>query len=253
MRETLITVSAKRAAITCVKTAAPISILERILPEKAKGEDTPDSLFEHFAWIYIFCREKLFRDDTKRMIRALWPAGKPPAGTRLIELGCGPGFYSTRLAARFPEISMLGIDSSQSQVNWARAKARARHLTNCGFARLNVLDLACDDAAFDALIASRLFTVLPQRERAVAEMFRILRSGGRCFVAEPRGPFRASIPLFAMWLLAHITRFKNGYREPAKATVLGTDEFERLFKTQPWREIKVWQDGRYHYALCEKG
>ena len=217
------------------------------------NETSPDSLFERFAWLYILCREKLFRDDTDRMIQALWPTGNPAADTRVIEFGCGPGFYSSRLAAHFPRISVLGIDSSENQLNWARAKAESLNIDNCSYERLNVLALSCDDSTFDALIASRLFTVLPQRERAIAEMFRILRAGGRCFVAEPRRVFRASIPLFSMWLLASMTRFKNGYREPSKATVLSPEQFERLFQTQPWREINIWQDGRYQYALCEKG
>jgi len=72
-------------------------------------------------------------------------------------------------------------------------------------------------------------------------------------IAEPRHEFSASIPLLAMWLFAKITRFKNGYREPARATVLPAGEFENLFRTQPWQRVKTWQDGRYQYALCEKG
>ena len=236
-----------------MKNLHEFSILEAELPEIAKMEEKAESLFEHFAWLYIICREKLFRDDTDRIIKALWPSGKPLVGTRLVEFGCGPGFYSSRLAARFPQVSVLGIDRSESQLNSARAKAESSHLGNCTFERLNVLALSCDDSAFDALIASRLFTVLPKRERAIAEMFRVLRPGGRCFVAEPRKAFRASIPLFSMWLLASMTRFNNGYREPSKATVLSPEKFERLFQTQPWREINIWQDGRYQYALCEKG
>jgi len=35
-------------------------------------------------------------------------------------------------------------------------------------------------------------------------MFRVLKPGGRCFIAEPRHVFWASIPLMAMWLLASI-------------------------------------------------
>jgi len=85
------------------------------------------------------------------------------------------------------------------------------------------------DASFDILIASRLFTVLPKRRRAVAEMYRVLRPGGRCFIAEPRWAFWASIPLFTMWLLAGLTHFKNGYREPSRARVLSTREMNRLF------------------------
>src|SRR5438874_7341375 len=216
-------------------------------------ETSDNSLFEHFAWLYIFCREKLFRDDTERMIRALWPSGKARAREKLIELGCGPGFYSCNLAARFPEISVIGIDRSPSQLSWARQKRTALGLGNCRFQSDNVLELSHADDSFDELIASRLFTVLPNRRRAVAEMYRVLQPGGRCFIAEPRWAFWASIPLLMMRLLAGLTHFHNGYREPSRARVLSAREINKLFATQPWRKIETWREGRYQYALCEKG
>ncbi len=222
------------------------------IPSDDFTDSSADSLFEHFAWLYIFCREKLFRDDTKRMIAALWPNGKPTAGEKIIELGCGPGFYSCGLAERFREVSVLGIDRSPSQLSWAREKRNELSLNNCRFQSDNVLELSHENDSFDVLIASRLFTVLPNRRRAVAEMHRILRPGGRCFIAEPRWAFWASIPLFTMWLLAGLTHFRNGYREPSRARVLSIREMNRLFASQPWRKIETWRDGRYQYALCEK-
>src|ERR1700704_5085591 len=222
------------------------------VPSDDSSDNSSDSLFEHFAWLYIFCREKLFRDDTKRMIESLWPHGKPGPGEKIIELGCGPGFYSCGLAERFREISVLGVDRSPSQLKWAREKRKTLGLNNCRFQSDNVLELSHPDSSFDVLIASRLFTVLPNRRRAVAEMYRVLCPGGRCFIAEPRWAFWASIPLFTMWLLAGLTHFKNGYREPSRARVVSTREMNRLFATQPWRKIETWRDGRYQYALCEK-
>jgi arsenite methyltransferase len=223
-----------------------------VAPEEINnGSD--DSLFEHFAWLYIFCREKLFRDDTQRMIRALWPNGKPAPGEKVIELACGPGFYSCGLAERFREISVLGVDRSPSQLKCARRKRDKLGLNNCRFQSDNVLGLPHGDGSFNVLIASRLFTVLPHRRRAVAEMYRVLGPGGRCFIAEPRYAVWASIPLFTMWMLAGLTHFKNGYREPSRAKVLSTREMNRLFASQPWRNMDTWQDGRYQYALCEKG
>jgi arsenite methyltransferase len=216
------------------------------------SRDPSESLFEQVAWLYIFCREKLFRDDTNRIATSLWRGSEPEAGTKMIELGCGPGFYSCRLAQRYRQLSVVGVDRSDRQLDWARQRAQTLRLRNCRFERVNVLDIPCADSHFDVLIASRLFTVLGERERAIVEMHRVLRPGGRCFIAEPRHAFRASVPLVAMWVLARATHFHNGYREPRKAVVLRREEFRRLFATQPWKHCHCWQDERYQYALCEK-
>lgn len=227
--------------------------LEPALASHVRPVDGTDSLFERVSWLYAFCREHLFRDDTSRIISAIWPKGFPPPGTRMIELGCGPGFYSRNLARRFPQTVVLGVDRSESQLRSARQRAAAQKVTNCIFERVNALALPFSDASFDVLIASRIFTVLADHERAVAEMFRVLNSGGRCFIAEPRYAFWASIPLTSMWLLASVIHAGNGYREPKKATVLDHDVFAKLFRQQPWKSFHSWQDGRYQYALCEKG
>jgi ubiquinone/menaquinone biosynthesis C-methylase UbiE len=212
----------------------------------------PDSLFERVAWVYAFCRERLFRDDTDRIISSLWPSRIPISGDRVIELGCGPGFYSRNLAQRFSNITVTGVDRSERQLLWARQRTEASSIHNCSFERVNVLSLPFPDGSFDALIASRMFTILSEQRRAVEEMFRVLKTGGRCFIAEPRYAFWASIPLFSMWLLASVIHSGNGYCEPTRATVLSRRAFEELFNGLPWKSVRVWRDGRYQYALCEK-
>ena len=223
-----------------------------LLPGVYRPSEPTESLFEHVAWLYVFCREKLFRDDTDRIGHALWPDGNPAPGTKLIELGCGPGFYAARFAERYPQILVVGMDRSAQQLAWARARAARLALSNCTFDRVNVLAIPSPDSDCDALIASRLFTVLAERERALCEMHRVLKPGGRCLIAEPRHAFRASIPLVAMWLLARLTHFSEGYREPYKAFILSEGALARLCATQPWKKYHCWQDGRYQYALCEK-
>lgn len=226
-----------------------------VAPARGSSESTPhstDSLFERVAWLYAFCRERLFRDDTERIISTLWNGQSPTRGTKVVELGCGPGFYSRKLARRFPGIVVTGVDRSHSQIRTARERAAAEKIDNCAFERVNALALTVPDASFDVLIASRIFTVLPNHERAVSEMFRVLKSGGRCFIAEPRYAFWASIPLTAMWLLASTLHSGNGYREPKKATVLDHNGFTNLFQRFPWKSVRTWNDGRYQYALCEK-
>jgi hypothetical protein len=84
-------------------------------------------------------------------------------------------------------------------------------------------------------------------------MFRVLQPGGRCFIAEPRYFFWASLPLLAMWILASLTSYGEEYREPRRASVLGEEAFQRLLASQPWKKVHVYLDGRFQYALCEKG
>src|SRR5205809_4638022 len=85
--------------------------------------ESTDSLFERVAWLYAFCRERLFRDDTERIISTLWQHQTPPSGIKVVELGCGPGFYSRKLAQRFPQIAVTGVDRSENQVRSARQRA----------------------------------------------------------------------------------------------------------------------------------
>jgi SAM-dependent methyltransferase len=226
-----------------------------LLPGIAQAEPhlcVDDSLFERFPRVYIFFRERCFRNDTARIIRALWGNSQPAADTQLIELGCGPGFYARELATRYPQISVTGVDRSMHQLDWAQKKARRMQIQNCRFTRDNVLNLSHPDDSFDVVLATRLFTVLPEQQQAVGEMHRILRPGGQCLIAEPRYAFWASLPLWAMWVLARLARTNNGCREPGTATVLSPRAFSNLLGSQPWQQMRTWQDGRYQYALCQK-
>ncbi len=216
-----------------------------------------DSLFERFHWLYAFCREHLFRDDTEQIAATLWPDTAPPAQTRLLEIGCGPGFYSRQLAERFEQLNVTGIDRAPGQLRRARKRAQQQKLNNCHFEWADVRSLRWPHAAFHAVVASRLFTILPERERALAEMHRVLQDGGRCFVAEPRSMFRAAIPLHAMWLVARVIGFcresPGSYREPRRIEIMPKEEFAALIASQPWRSVRHWRDAWYQYAICEKG
>lgn len=217
--------------------------------------DPSESLYERFPWLYAFCRDHLFRDDTAKISAALWPSGPPPAKSSLLELGCGPGFYARRLAARHDHLRVTGIDRSGRQLRRARSLAAVHRLRNCAFEEGDALDLDRPDGSVDAVVVSRLLLVLSDREGVLAEMHRVLKPGGRCFVAEPRSALRAAAPLGALHLIARLDALRNhprGYREPDRIAVLDTGGFEALIGSQPWSGVRHWQDTWYQYAVCEK-
>ena len=217
-----------------------------------------ESLYERFPWLYAICRDHLFRDDTEKIITSLWPAGSPKAGETLLELGCGPGFYARRLARRFEHLRVVGMDRSSRQLGRARVAAqRGAGLDNCFFEQGDASDLDKPSDSVDAVVVSRLFFILSERERAISEIHRVLKPGGRCFIAEPRSALRASVPLRAMWALAALSAFSGKpyreYWEIDRNTVLGAEEFRDLIRSRSWKGEWCWKDRWYQYAVCEKG
>jgi arsenite methyltransferase len=213
----------------------------------------PDSLFESCSWFYALCREYLFRDHTEEIARALFPAEGPAAGTHVLELGCGPGFYACRLSQEYPQIHTTGVDLSRRLLERAKSRAASRSLSNCSFAHGDAHSLPDAENSIDSVVVSRLFLIVPDREAVLSEIFRVLRPGGRCFIAEPTSGFRTRIPLSCMWLLSKMTSSPAGkYREPRQADVMSAPGFSALIHSQPWGAVDLQYDGWYQYAVCEK-
>jgi arsenite methyltransferase len=213
----------------------------------------PDSLFERCSWFYALCREYLFRDHTQEIVRSLFPTEPPPIGTRLLELGCGPGFYACRLSEELPTLQTTGVDLSVALIERATIRAKSRQLSNCSFQHADAHSLPYPSSSVDAVVVSRLFLIVPDKEGIVREIHRVLRAGGRCFIAEPTSGFRTRLPLAVMWALSRLTTSPAGkYREPQVADVMSRPDFKALVESQTWGSMKLEYDGWYQYAVCEK-
>ncbi len=170
----------------------------------------------------------------------------------LVEAGCGPGFYSRRLAARFPQLQITGIDLSEPLLCRAQQQARRSGLSNCSFLRADALSLAESPGQVDAVIASRLFLILAEPALALDAIFTALRPGGICFIAEPASALRASLPLILMRMTERLGRSPAPAEEPPKSRVFTGKGFQDLIESQPWTSIRVWKDHKYHCAVCKK-
>ena len=213
----------------------------------------PDSLFERLAWFYALCREYLFRDHTQEIAHSLFPPEGPEPNSTLLELGCGPGFYACRLAEEYPALRTTGIDLSLQLIERAKSRARSMSLSNCSFQHADAHSLPTPSNSVDSLVVSRLFLIVPDKEGIIREIFRVLRPGGRCFIAEPTSGFRTRLPLSLMWLLSRLTTSPGlQYREPQQADVMTRPDFATLVNTVAWQSAEFEYDGWYQYAVCQK-
>jgi SAM-dependent methyltransferase len=118
------------------------------------------------------------------------------AGRRVLDLGAGAG-DQTVLAARRVGAGgwVLATDISVSMLDLARQEVRAAGLLNVEIRRMDAQRLELESGSFDAAIARFSLQFVPDVPRALAEVRRVVRPGGRfaaaVFSSVEKNPFRA--------------------------------------------------------------
>ncbi len=221
-------------------------------PLRNDHENDVRHLFEDSAWLYAFCREYLFRDHTEEIAAALFPTVTPTEEPSVLEIGCGPGFYARRLARRYPASRVVGVDRSSRLIAHAQARAAVDDLANCRFLEGDVEDLSASVEAVDAVISSRLLLIVPNPSVVIAEIFRVLKPGGRLFLAEPTASFKTRLPLSAMRFVAHLFQKTRRWPLPQSVHIFAPPDFEKLVRSQPWASVSIRRHNDYQCAVCEK-
>jgi SAM-dependent methyltransferase len=137
--------------------------------------------------------ESMFRNLTAQA-QAIWPQEVElfrrydlPADARILDAGCGTGEIAWRLAELFPRASVLGVDVLDAPL----AIARARHASlapRLRFEKRSVFSLDLDGGSFDLTVCRHVVQAIPEPERALAELVRVTRPGGRLhLIAEDYG------------------------------------------------------------------
>lgn len=106
----------------------------------------------------------------------LLPRLKP--GQRVLDFGCGPGNISMGLAKVVEPGELHGIDIEASQIEVARAAASAGGHHNATFHVGDVTSLPFEDDCFDVAHCHTVLMHVPNTEATLAEVKRVLKSGG---------------------------------------------------------------------------
>jgi arsenite methyltransferase len=104
----------------------------------------------------------------------------------VLDVGCGGGIDAILAARRTgPDGRVIGVDLLPEMCRRAEAAARAAGLADrCSFEAAEMEDLPLPDASVDVVISNGTLNLSPRKSRALAEIARVLRPGGRLCVAD---------------------------------------------------------------------
>jgi ubiquinone/menaquinone biosynthesis C-methylase UbiE len=105
-------------------------------------------------------------------------------GEAVLDVACGTGLVTLEAASLVgPTGRVWGTDISDRMVDLARAAADAHSFTNTTFSRMDAEDLKAGDGTFDVALCALGLMYVPDPEKAVRELYRVLRHGGRAAAA----------------------------------------------------------------------
>lgn len=112
---------------------------------------------------------------------------EPLAGKRVLDYGCGTGDWGLAMAAEGAAVTLLDLSPVAIEVGLRRARAGGVQSRVRGEAR-DASDLSCfDDGEFDLIYASAAVHHTLKYPNSAAELFRVLRTGGKLVLAETYG------------------------------------------------------------------
>ncbi|MSP16286.1 MAG: bifunctional demethylmenaquinone methyltransferase/2-methoxy-6-polyprenyl-1,4-benzoquinol methylase UbiE [Myxococcales bacterium] len=192
-------------------------------------ERSPDSsalgsgaMFDAIARRYDLVNRVLSLGIDQRWRRATVRALALAPGQRMLDLATGTADVALQALALAPGVTVVGLDPSEKMLEVGRAKvARARHAERCTLEAGDAQALRFADASFDACTMAFGIRNVPDRPRALAEIARVLRPGGRVAILELSEPRRG--------LLGPLARFHIQKLVPALGALLsGAREYRYL-------------------------
>jgi len=134
--------------------------------------------FDNFGDGYDVLTERAYN----RLISIFEKNIRPEAGERMIDLGCGSGVFTARLAGRYGKNRITGADISQNILKKAIGRGGRVDYIAADIEKMPFRDESCD-----IVILSGVLHHFLRLDGVMREVYRILKRGGRCFAFDPNG------------------------------------------------------------------
>ncbi len=107
-----------------------------------------------------------------------------PAGSNVLEAGCGVGAQTIILARNSPNANFTAVDVSEESLRAAKERVSSQGITNVTFRQSDIFHLPYEDDSFDHLFLCFVLEHLPNPLEALLYLRRVLKRGGTITVIE---------------------------------------------------------------------
>jgi len=159
--------------------------------DKEKFTRANDRMYSFFAGVYDFVVKVL--PVWKNWLNHALPHIQGP---KVLETSFGTGYLLTKYADKF---DTYGIDYNEKFVTMATEKLQKKNIS-ATLQKADIEDLPFDDETFDCIINTMAFTGYPNGEKAMAEIHRVLKPGGKFILID------IDYPTNRNWLGMKLTR-----------------------------------------------
>jgi MPBQ/MSBQ methyltransferase len=174
---------------------------------------------------------RLAKDDFVHELVRWSGLDRLPPGSRILDVGCGIG-GSARLLALHYGFDVLAISISPAQIARARALTSPELASHCQFEVMDALRLDLPDRGFDAVWSVEAAPHMPDKQRYVDELLRMLRPHGRLAMADwnRRDPAAGPLDRLESWVMRQLL---DQWAHPEFASIAA---MRHGFDCSPWAE-----------------
>lgn len=103
-------------------------------------------------------------------------------GDKILEVGCGRGFYGYIIGTFFPKVSYTGIDINEAHLRIAKVFAQT---SNVNFRKADATKLPFANKFFDKIICTEVLEHIKNDRMALSELYRVLKPHGIAIITVP--------------------------------------------------------------------